>query len=167
MKILVGYASKYGATDGIAEQIAGVLNGAGDEATLSSLDAADAGGYDAYVLGSAIYAGNWLKGARKFVEANRETLASRPIWLFSSGPVGNPPKPEGEPASVAAIRQAVQAREHRVFAGKLEKRRLNFVEKALTFALKAPDGDFRDWGSTREWAEGIAAALRTQAEVAR
>ncbi|HLG12006.1 MAG TPA: flavodoxin domain-containing protein [Dehalococcoidia bacterium] len=167
MKILVGYASKYGATDGIAEQIACVLNGAGLDATLSSLDGAKAEGYDAFVIGSGVYAGSWLKSARQFVETNRETLASRPVWLFSSGPVGDPPKPEGEPQGVLAIHQAVKAREHRVFAGKLEKRRLNLVEKALTSALKAPDGDFRDWDSIRAWADEIVAALPATIEARR
>ncbi len=165
MKILVGYASKYGATDGIAEQIAAVLNSAGHDATLSNLDNARTEGYDAFVIGSALYAGNWLKSARRFVETNRDTLASRPVWLFSSGPIGDPPKPEGEPLGVLAIREAVQAREHHVFAGKLEKRRLNLVEKALVSALKTPDGDFRDWAAVRAWAEGIEAGL--QIEVAR
>ena len=27
-------------------------------------------------------------------------------------------------------------------------------------AVKAPDGDFRDWDAIRAWADGIAAVLR-------
>jgi menaquinone-dependent protoporphyrinogen oxidase len=166
MKVLVGFASKYGSTDGIAEQIAGVLSAAGHEVDLRDLASATAAGHDAFVLGSAVYAGNWLKSARRFVAANAGALGARPVWLFSSGPVGDPPKPDGEPTSVATIRDAVHAREHRIFAGKIERQRLNIVEKALTAALKVPDGDFRGWDAVRAWAEQIDVELRIDAGVA-
>jgi menaquinone-dependent protoporphyrinogen oxidase len=162
MRVLVGYASRYGATDGIAEQIAGTLTAAGHDTTLARLDEAGTMGYDAFVLGSAIYMGNWLSAARRFVDANREALTSQPTWLFSSGPIGDPPKPEGDPAGLTAIVAAVQPREHRVFSGRLQKRRLNLVERAMASALKAPNGDFRDWDAIRAWAEEIAAALETK-----
>jgi menaquinone-dependent protoporphyrinogen oxidase len=54
-------------------------------------------GYDAVVLGSAVYAGHRLKPARKLVDRCGAALAARPVWLFSSGPVGDPPKPEEDP----------------------------------------------------------------------
>ena len=47
--------------------------------------------FDAVVLGSAVYAGHWLKPARGLVERSRDALAARPVWLFSSGPIGDPP----------------------------------------------------------------------------
>jgi menaquinone-dependent protoporphyrinogen oxidase len=31
------------------------------------------------------------------------TLAERPVWLFSSGPVGDPPKPQEDPVGVREI----------------------------------------------------------------
>ena len=31
----------------------------------------------------------WLDDARSFVRRNHSILASHPVWLFSSGPVGD------------------------------------------------------------------------------
>ncbi len=87
-------------------------------------------------------------------------MATRPVWLFSSGPIGDPPKPEEDPVDVAGILRATKAREHRVFAGKLVKKQLSFGEKAMVLAFRAPEGDFRDWEEIKGWAVGIADALR-------
>jgi len=82
------------------------------------------------------------------------------VWLFSSGPVGDPPKPEEDPVDVADLVALTDAREHRVFAGKLVRRQLSFPERAIVAALRVPEGDFRDWTEIRRWAAGIAEALR-------
>lgn len=59
------------------------------------------GGYDAAILGSAVYAGHWLKPAKELVACLAGDLSDRPVWLFSSGPMGEPPKPEEDPVDVA------------------------------------------------------------------
>ena len=41
------------------------------------------------MIGSAAYYGRWLKEATRFVRRERESLVGRPVWLFSSGPVGS------------------------------------------------------------------------------
>jgi menaquinone-dependent protoporphyrinogen oxidase len=97
------------------------------------------------VLGSAVYAGHWLKPARELVGRLGTVVADRPVWLFSSGPVGDPPKPEEDPVDVAEILTATRARDHRVFAGRLVRRQLSFPERAIVSALCVPEGDFRDW----------------------
>jgi menaquinone-dependent protoporphyrinogen oxidase len=157
MRVLVVAASKYGATAEIASTIGEVLNTHGCEATVASPDqVVGVEAYDAVVLGSAVYAGHWLKPAKELVGRLGGTLGSRPIWLFSSGPIGEPPKPEEDPVDVAAIVAATGARDHQVFTGKLDKRRLSFPEQAITIALRVPDGDFRDWDAIRSWATAIA-----------
>ncbi|HEX6207581.1 MAG TPA: flavodoxin, partial [Actinomycetota bacterium] len=55
--------------------------------------------------------------------------------------------------------EAADARGHRVFPGKLVKKGLSFGEKAIVMALRAPEGDFRDWDEIRGWASEIAEAL--------
>lgn len=82
------------------------------------------------------------------------------MFLFSSGPVGEPPKPEEDPVDAAPMVEACAAREHVVFAGKIDRKRLGFGEKAIVLALRAPEGDFRDWNAVRVWAAGIADRLR-------
>lgn len=62
-------------------------------------------------------------------------------------------------AGTAPLVQATKARDHRVFAGKLDKSRLNFGERAIVMALRAPEGDFRDWEDVRTWASSIADSL--------
>jgi menaquinone-dependent protoporphyrinogen oxidase len=160
MRVLVAAATKYGATAEIAQAIAEVLGEHGLEVTVLPPERVEeVDGYDAVVLGSAVYAGHWLKPARELVERHAGALAGRPVWLFSSGPVGDPPKPEEDPVDVADLLAATGALEHRVLAGKLVRRQLSFPERAIVSALRVPEGDFRDWTEIRHWAAGIAAAL--------
>ena len=79
---------------------------------------ADLDEYDAVLVGSAIYLGRWLKSARHFVAAHAGTLRRRPVWLFASGPVGEPLAPQLERRRSWAT-LACGAREHRLFAGRL------------------------------------------------
>lgn len=160
MKVLVTASTKYGATGEIARAIAGALAERGLDVTLSPPDEVGAiEDFDAVVLGSGVYAGRWLKEAKGLVDRSAAALASRPVWLFSSGPIGDPPKPEEDPVDVAEIQEATQARDHRVFAGKLVKKQLRFADKAIASALRVPEGDFRDWDEVKDWASSIADAL--------
>jgi menaquinone-dependent protoporphyrinogen oxidase len=160
MKVLVTAATRHGATGEIARAIGDALRDHGLDPTVLEPDQVEeVDGYDAVVLGSAVYAGHWLKPARDLVARCRPALAARPVWLFSSGPVGDPPKPEEDPVDVAELLAATSAREHRLFAGKLVRKQLGFPERAIVTALRVPDGDFRDWPEISGWAAGIAAAL--------
>lgn len=160
MRVLVSVASKHGATDEIGHAIAGALREAGlsaievEPAAVTGLDA-----FDAFVLGSAIYAGRWQESMRKLVERERDTLASKPVWLFSSGPLGDPPVPATEPIDGAELTARIGAREHRVFAGRLDRHELGIAERAIAAVVRAPDGDYRPWTEIRAWAADIARAL--------
>ena len=161
MRVLVTAATRHGATAEIAAAIGEVLAGRGLDATVAAPEQVKGvDGYDAVVLGSAVYAGHWLKPARELVGRFGTVLADRPVWLFSSGPVGDPPKPEEDPVDVTEILTATGARDHRVFAGRLVRRQLSFPERAIVSALRVPEGDFRDWPEIRQWADEIAEALR-------
>jgi menaquinone-dependent protoporphyrinogen oxidase len=161
MNVLVAVASKHGSTHDIAEVIAGELRAAGLGVDLRDIESVtDLAGYHAAVLGSAIYMGNWLGEAKRFVEKHATALAAIPVWLFSSGPLGaDDPKPHGEPAGVPPLVEAAHAREHKVFVGKLDPHELGLGEKLIAKAVHAPAGDFRDWDAIRGWAHEIAAAL--------
>ena len=99
---------------------------------------------DAVVLGSAVYAGHWLKPARELIDRMGPQLAERPMWLFSSGPVGNPPKPEENAVDVAGVVATTGAVEHHVFAGLVDKAQLSLAERAMVRAFHAAVGDLRD-----------------------
>ena len=163
MRVLVTAATKHGATGDIAQAIAQTLREEGLDSTVlppEQVDAVD--GYDAVILGSAVYAGHWLRSAKELADRSGSALTARPVWLFSSGPVGDPPKREEDPVDVAQVLAVTGAREHRLFAGKLDRKRLSFPEKAIMSALHAPEGDFRDWRAIAAWAATIAAALRSR-----
>lgn len=160
MRILVTAASKHGATAEIAEAIGRVLTEHGHDASvLAPDDVAQADDFDAVVLGSAVYAGHWLKPAKELIERTQERLVSIPVWTFSSGPIGDPAKPDEDPVDVADVLSAVNTTEHMLFAGKLDVEKLGFAERAITKALRAPSGDFRDWDAISAWATKIAAEL--------
>jgi menaquinone-dependent protoporphyrinogen oxidase len=115
--------------------------------------------FDAVVLGSAVHMGQWMKPARELAERTADALASRPVWLFSSGPVGEPAKPAGNPVDVTKIVQASEARDHQIFTGKLARKHLSFPDRAIYSAIRAQEGDFRNWAEIRDGATGIADAL--------
>jgi menaquinone-dependent protoporphyrinogen oxidase len=160
MKVLVCAASKYGATSEIAQAVADVLAGRGCEVTvLPPQEVGAVEEFDAVVLGSAVYMGRWMKPARELAERSAAALAARPVWLFSSGPVGEPPKPADNPVDVTEILQSTKARDHQIFTGKLVKKHLSFPDRAMASAIRAAEGDFRNWAEIREWAAGIADTL--------
>lgn len=173
MSVLVAYASKHGATRGIAERIAERLGAAGCRAEARPV--ADAGtltDYDAFVIGSAVYMFHWMKTGAKFVRRNRAFLAARPVWLFSSGPVGTETTDdEGRdvrdvagPKELPELRPAVNARDHRVFFGAIDRSKLG---KGLVERVSAkwfPEGDFRDWQEIDAWAAAIAHQLRSASD---
>jgi menaquinone-dependent protoporphyrinogen oxidase len=118
--------------------------------------------YNAFVLGSAVYLGSWLRVARQFVDEHVEVLALRPTWLFSSGPVGSPPEAaESESFDAAALLEKTRARDHHLFGGKLDKSTLGLTERALTGALGLPEGDHREWHAVTAWSIAIARALES------
>ena len=161
MKVLLAVASRHGATSEIGQAIGEELASQGIELVIHPLGTQDSPpAFDAAVLGSSVYAGHWERDIKDFVESHASMIAGKPVWLFSSGPIGDPPKPEEAPVDIAGIMNATGAREHRVFSGKLDKSKLSFGEKAIVMAFRAPEGDFRDWDEVRTWATEIATALR-------
>src|ERR671935_1098993 len=112
MKVLVTAATRHGATGEIAQAIGEALRDQGLDPTVIPAEQVDTvDGYDAVVLGSAVYAGHWLKPAKELVRRCSPALAARPVWLFSGGPVGDPPKPQEDPVDVAEVLAATRARE--------------------------------------------------------
>ncbi len=163
--ILIAVASRHGATDEIAHEIADELRRQLPAAVVEVRDAADPGdltGADALIVGSAIYLGRWLPAARKLAEEHREQLATVPVWLFSSGPVGDPPRPVDGLAEVAALATAIGARGHRVFAGRLDRAELSFTERLTVRVVHAESGDFRDHDAIRSWATEVAETLAAE-----
>jgi len=121
MKVLVRAASKHGATEEIAQTIGDALTARGIEVAVTPVDdVASVEDYDAFVAGSAVYAGSWMKSAKEFVERNAEGLRARPVWLFSSGPVGDPPKPDEAPGVARSLERRLRGTIASSLAGSIE-----------------------------------------------
>ena len=173
-KVLVVYATHHGATRGIAERIAQTLTASGIEVTTTAAeDARTPTGYDAFVIGSAVYAFHWVKDASTFVRHHRELLSQSPVWLFSSGPLGTETvnakgqdvREVAEPKEIAEFRASIHPRDHHVFWGAYDPtaKAIGWMER-ITRTMPAskgilPAGDFRDWDEIDSWARTIASEL--------
>jgi len=167
-KVLVAYASKYGATKEIAEKIGQVLKEAGHSVDVLPVDkAANLEPYGAVVLGSAVYIGGWRKGAARFLRANEKALAEKKVWLFSSGPTGRGDPIElvkgwRFPKALQHIADRVQPVDIALFQGAVFAEKLSAIGRWMIKNVKAPLGDFRDWDAITVWAGTIAAKLKNQ-----
>ncbi len=88
MRVLVTSASKNGSTEEIADAIADELMAYGLDVVCRSTHDTDAADVDAVILGSAVYAGRWLRPARHFLKDQSDRHRKLPFWIFSSGPFG-------------------------------------------------------------------------------
>lgn len=164
-RVLVTFATKYGATAEIARAIGEVLR----EHSLSTdimpvKQVKDLAPYTAVVLGSAVYMGRWRKEAARFLEDNEAMLAQRDVWIFSSGPTSEGDAqelldgwrlPEGQRAAVERIKPHAIT----VFHGVLDVEKLNVFERTIIKNVNAPTGDFRNWETITDWATAVATTL--------
>jgi menaquinone-dependent protoporphyrinogen oxidase len=168
MRVLVTYATRHASTAEIAETIGHVLTNAEVADIVDVLPVQDVDNvedYDAVLLGSAIYEGRWLKPALAFVRANSEDLADRPVWFFSSGPIGEPPVPNTDVSEVSALAEQIQARGHKVFGGQLRLAELQLAERSVMRQVHGVEGDYRDWDAIRAWGSDVAESLSASSSV--
>jgi menaquinone-dependent protoporphyrinogen oxidase len=117
------------------------------------------GAYDVVVVGGALYAGRWHRDARRYLRRHRAELRRRPVWLFSSGPLGDAALRAGElqqTGQVRALARQVAARGHETFGGRLVPDAPGLVARAMARKVA---GDWRDRDQVDRWAAEIAAAL--------
>ncbi len=164
-RVLVAYATKYGATAEIAEKIAEVLKSKNVQAEAVEVRAvADLAPYRAIILGSGVYIGKWRKEAANFLKKHEKELTGKEVWLFSSGPTG-----EGDPQEVLKdwrfpkglqqVADRIGPRDITVFKGAMDAAKMSGMEKWVIKKIKAPLGDFRDWDAVSAWAVSVADSL--------
>jgi menaquinone-dependent protoporphyrinogen oxidase len=165
MRVLITVASRHGSTLQIADCIREELEVSGLRSNILEPGVvSEVMSYDAVILGSAVYDGRWLGPARKLVNRLELDLLRKPVWLFSSGPVGEPTeaaKVTQAPADGPALAERLHAMDHQVFSGKLERSLLGMVEGVAARIAGAESADDRDWLAIGAWARSIGAALKT------
>jgi len=160
MKVLVTAASKHGATAEIATIIGDVIRAQGHECDLRPPDTVlDIDAYGCVIIGSAVYGGQWMEPSRSFVDRLRADLLDRPVFLFSSGPIGPTAKLAADAVEVDRIELETEAVDYRVFAGRLDKAHLSAPERFVAGVVRAPGGDFRPWDDITDWAREIGRFL--------
>jgi menaquinone-dependent protoporphyrinogen oxidase len=162
-KLLVAYASRCGSTGEVAEAIGEVLNGGGAAVDVRlAKEVADLGPYQAVVVGSAIRAGQWLPEAAKFVKAHRERLGRIPVAFFVVCLTMQKDTEESRREAAAyldPIREMVSPVDVGLFAGAMDYSKLPFLLRLVMKAMKAEEGDFRDWEAIRHWATNLRPLL--------
>ena len=162
VRVLVTYASKYGATTEIAERIGQVISESGLSTDVLSVEKVNnLAHYKVVVLGSAVYMGRWRREAARFLKTNEKVLGEQMVWLFSSGPMdkGDPLElVEGLylPKGLQPVAERIGPKDIVVFHGVAVLEKMNFFDRWIMKKVKAPAGDFRDWESIVSWAKGIA-----------
>ena len=163
--VLVTYASKHGSTAEIAQSIGETLRQNGFSVDVFPVEQVGiVREYDAVILGSAVYLGRWLKEAVTFLRTSSRSLQDIPLYIFSSGPIG-----EGDPIEmmdgftvpkeVKALTASMKLREVKVFHGKIDLRKLTLAELMLFKSVGAQTGDFRKWDAIKLWAQHVSDEL--------
>jgi menaquinone-dependent protoporphyrinogen oxidase len=168
MRMLIGYASRFGSTRDIAIRIAGAVRTHGNEVDVRSVDEiSDFDPYDAVVFGSGVYDGSWTTEATHLVRRHAAVLARKPVWLFSVGSFGDRHPIVGalikkEPKEIGEFEQTVRPRDYRVFAGVIDLDHWPAWGRLLFKALGGRAGDNRQWPDIDSWAEEISCEIRPQ-----
>ena len=163
--VLVGYATRYGSTQEVAEAVAATLREGGLAVDIQpAREVRTLAGYSAVVLGAPLYMYRWHKDALRFLSRHRKALMERPVAIFALGPVHDPHDEEEWQNSGAQLDQELAkypwltpvARE--MFGGKFDPAKLAFPINKLAGA--EPASDIRDWTAIRAWASSLAAKLQ-------
>ena len=160
MKILLTSSSKHGSTDEVAAVIAERLRAAHiDVETKRPEDVDNVDGYDAFVLGSAVYMTTWMPEAVDFTTRFHDVLRARPVWAFSVGLSGLPKGKVSDPTRIGPVLLAIDPEDHVTFAGCFDPSKLSLRERSIAKLGGATEGDYRDWDEVRQWADAIATSL--------
>src|SRR5690242_17702044 len=86
--ILVTWATRYGATQEVAETVAATLRQGGLAVEARPMrDVETVEPYSAVVLGCALYMGRMHREARRFLAVHPSALSTRPAAMFVLGPI--------------------------------------------------------------------------------
>jgi menaquinone-dependent protoporphyrinogen oxidase len=170
-KVLVTYASRFGATAGVAEAVGKTLSEHGAHGCAPMKEVKDISSYQAVVAGSAINGGVWLPEAIHFIQAHRTELVQKPFAAFLVCMTLSMKNGEQYRSHVATwldpVRALVRPVSEGLFAGVLDISKIPSFSDRLKFRLSVlfgewKEGDHRDWNAIRDWAESTYPLLEAK-----
>ncbi len=167
-RVLIVYATKYGTTKEIAEEIQEVLAENSIESDLTNvMETGIIDSYDAVILGSPVYMGKMLVEARDFCQQYRPYLADTWLAIFVDGisccPIGDT---DTSPliAAIDEMYEYVRPAMKKGFAGAFSPTNLTEADAQIADMVHPPVGDFRDHADIRTWAQEVASAISEHSE---
>jgi menaquinone-dependent protoporphyrinogen oxidase len=166
--ILVTYASRNGATAGVAEAIGKTLAESGAPVEVKDMkDVKDLSPYRAVVAGSAIQGNQWLPEAMQFLQTHRASLGQKPFAAFlvcMTLAIGDGKYREQVADFLQPVRALVKPVSEGLFAGVLDIKQVSSLSDRVKFRLSVmmgvwKEGDHRDWNAIREWAASLPPLL--------
>ena len=157
--VLLGYATRYGSTQEVAEAVAATLRECGLEVDIQPMrKVRTLEGYRGVVLGAPLFMFHWHKDALRFLSRHREALTERPLrcelpaydeeeWQDSCAQL------DKELAKFPWLTPVALE----MFGGKYDPAKLRFPINLL--AAKEPASDLRDWTAIRAWAADLKPIL--------
>lgn len=159
--ILVGYATRYGSTQEVAEAITAKLGERGFQANLRLLrEVKTLNGYSAVIIGAPLFMFRWHKDALNFLSRQRSALSELPVAVFALGPTHDPHDDQEWQNSWAQLKKALAKFSWfkpvalEMFGGKYDPSKLGFPINKL--AGDAPATDIRDWPAINAWSSSLA-----------
>lgn len=165
-KILIAYATYYGTTAEVANAVAKTLSEHGYETdVIPAADVHDVTPYSAVVVGSAVQGGKIHNDVLHFLEDYEAALSQVPVAYFvccmtmREDNTDSRYMAEGYLAEVFNKTSKIKPISIGFFGGVLEYKRLNWLARIVVKALRAPEGDYRNWDAIIHWSEEVADAL--------
>jgi menaquinone-dependent protoporphyrinogen oxidase len=164
-KILIGYATRYGSTQEVADIIASTLREAGFEVDVKLVqDIMSLTDCKAVILGAPLFMFHWHKDVLRFLSRNQKILLDTQVAIFSLGPTHDPYDEQEWRDSWSQLNKELENYswlkpvEIEMFGGKYDPDLLKFPLKMM--AGKTPASDIRDWDVIRAWADKLAGKLK-------
>jgi menaquinone-dependent protoporphyrinogen oxidase len=158
-RILVAYTTRNGSTAEIAQAVGKELTTQGLTADVADIKTISTiAGYTAVVIGGPLYMGRIDGAIGKFVGKNLDQLQKLPVAAFAVGLALKNPDPGAGEAAMAALNKSLGPLipvSSVLFAGKLDPKKLTFIQRKMTELVKSPVGDFRDWNAIAGWARDL------------
>jgi menaquinone-dependent protoporphyrinogen oxidase len=163
-RTLVAYASRAGSTAEVAHAIGDVLREQGIDVDVQSVkDVQDLASYDSLVLGSAIWAGKPLPEMRRFMAAQHDQIAERPVAYFILCDTLREYTPANRQIALGYVEPLRKLKEPvsvGLFAGRRDFSTVHPLLRWLMMRVVGlAEGDWRDWQQIRSWAGTVAPQL--------